>query len=85
MDVTLHVKQGVSLLERVLSFYPFMQDGNESIVVLSEQDWLVLMDFIENPETTELYPTNIKNMVVDRSIPVIKITTDNCNVQVKMG
>lgn len=72
MDVTLHVKQGVSLLERVLSFYPIMQDGNESIVVLSEQDWLVLMDFIENPETTELYPTNIKNMVVDRSIPVIK-------------
>lgn len=85
MDVTLHVKQGISLLERVLGFYPLMQDGDSSEVVLSEQDWLVLMDFIENPETTELYPASVKQMSVDREIPVIKIQTTDCNVLVKMG
>lgn len=72
MDVTLHVKQGVSLLERVLSFYPIMQDGNESIVVLSEQDWLVLMDFIENPETTELYQLILKTWLLIDQYQLLK-------------
>lgn len=85
MDVTLHIKQGVSLLERVLSFYPIMQEGDRSTVVLSEQDWLVLMDFIENPETVELYPASVKEMIVDRAVPEIRIRTEDCKVEVKMG
>jgi hypothetical protein len=79
------MKQGMNLLERVMQFYPLMQEGDTSEVMLTEQDWLVLMDFTENPETKELLPPKIKEMVVDRASRTINIATDDCKVEVKMG
>jgi hypothetical protein len=85
MEPTLHMKQGLNLLERVMQFYPLMQEGDKSEVMLTEQDWLVLMDFTENPETKEILPPKVKEMVVDRASRTINITTDDCKVEVKMG
>jgi hypothetical protein len=79
------MKQGLNLLERVMQFYPLMQEGDVSEITLTEQDWLVLMDFTENPETKELLPAKIKEMVVDRASRTINIATDDCKVEVKMG
>jgi hypothetical protein len=79
------MKQGLNLLDRVLKFYPLMQEGDTSEVSLTEQDWLVLMDFTENPETKEILPEKVKEMTVDRLKRTINIRTDDCNVAVKMG
>lgn len=79
------MKQGLNLLERVMQFYPLMQEGETSEVTLTEQDWLVLMDFTENPETKEILPAKVKEMTVDRSSRTINVVTDDCKVAVKMG
>ena len=79
------MQQGLNLLDRVLKFYPLMQEGDTSQVTLTEQDWLVLMDFTENPETKGLLPPKVKERAVDRASRTINIETDDCKVEVKMG
>lgn len=85
MEPTLHLKQGLTLLEKVLKFYPMMQEGDKAEVALTQQDWLVLMDFIENPESKELIPEKVQNMRVAIDDRKIHITTDDCEVDVEMG
>ena len=79
------MQQGLNLLERVLQFYPMMREGATSTVVLTEQDWMVLMDFTENPQTAEIRPAKVTDMTVDRAARTINIKTDDCDVAVKMG
>jgi hypothetical protein len=79
------MQQGLSLLERVLKFYPVMKEGNTAEVVLTEQDWLVLLDFTENPETAEIRPPAVKEMTADRVNRIIHVKTDDCDVSVKLG
>ncbi|MCC7438396.1 MAG: hypothetical protein IT211_07835 [Armatimonadetes bacterium] len=85
MEPTLHMKQGLNLLNRVLQFYPIMQEGDCSTVQLTEQDWLVLMDFTDNPDAQEHRPEQVQQMSVDRSRRIITIQVPNCLVEVKMG
>jgi hypothetical protein len=85
MEPTLHMQQGLNLLERVLKFYPIMKEGDTSEVSLTEQDWLVLMDFTENPATKEIYPQQVKEMSVDRAKRTIHVKTADCDVAVTMG
>ena len=85
MEPTLHLKQGLTLLEKVLKFYPMMQEGDRSEVALTQQDWLVLMDFVENPGAKELLPEKVEGMTVDREKRLIHVKTDDCNVEVEMG
>ncbi len=79
------MQQGLSLLERVLKFYPVMREGDTAEVVLTEQDWLVLLDFTENPETPPIRPTVVREMTADRVNRTIHVKTDDCDVAVKMG
>ena len=79
------MKQGLNLLERVLQFYPLMREGDTAEVQLTEQDWLVLMDFSDNPATKELLPATIREMSVDRSRRTIVIETEDCKINVRMG
>lgn len=85
MEPTLHMKQGLNLLTRVLQFYPMMKEDGKAEVVLTEQDWMVLMDFTENPEAKELLPESITSMTVDRATRTITVLTGDCAVSVKMG
>lgn len=85
MEPTLHMKQGINLLERVLQFYPIMQEGATSVVTLTEQDWLVLMDFTDNPDTKDVRPEPVREMTVDRQRRTIHVKTDDCDIEVKMG
>lgn len=85
MEANLHLQQGLVLLNRILSFYPIMQNGSTSTVTLSDQDWIVLMDFIENPESAPLKPETVREMSVDRNTREISITTVDCAVKVVMG
>lgn len=85
MEPTLHLKQGLTLLEKVLKFYPMMQEGEKAEVALTQQDWLVLMDFVENPGARELLPENVEEMSVDREQRLIHVKTNDCLVAVEMG
>lgn len=85
MEPTLHMQQGLNLLNRVLQFYPIMQEGVTSSVVLTEQDWLVLMDFAENPETPAILPEKVTSLSVDRPSKTISLSTPDCTVAVTMG
>lgn len=85
MEPTLHMKQGLNLLDRVLKFYPMMREGDTSEVILTEQDWLVLMDFAENPETKSILPEQVRAIIVDRPTRTITVDTEDCHVAVKMG
>lgn len=85
MEPSLHLKQGLNLLDRVLQFYPLMQEGNVSTVVLTEQDWMVLMDFTENPDAPAIRPAAVKEMTIDRTSRTIKVETGDCVVDVVMG
>ncbi len=84
MEPTLHMKQGLNLLERVLQFYPLMQEGASAQVMLTEQDWMVLMDFTENPEAVEIRPATVQEMTVDRAARTIHVVTGDCDVSVRM-
>ncbi len=85
MEPTLHLKQGLTLLEKVLKFYPMMQEGDRAEVALTQQDWLVLMDFVENPGARELLPENVEEISVDREKRLILVKTHDCLVNVEMG
>lgn len=85
MEPTLHMKQGQNLLERVMKFYPMMKEGNSSTVTLTDQDWLVLMDFVENPQAKEHWPENVESMTVDRNARTIHVKVPDCDVAVTMG
>ena len=79
------MKQGLNLLNRVLQFYPIMQEGDRAVVQLTEQDWLVLMDFSDNPDAQEHRPEQVEQMSVDRGRRTIAIQVPNCLVEVQMG
>ncbi|MBC8144444.1 MAG: hypothetical protein H7X80_02595 [bacterium] len=85
MEPTLHMQQGQGLLNRVLQFYPHVRDGENAVVTLTQQDWLVLMDFAQNPEAAELRPANVKEMTVDMGTGTINVKVVDCVVAVKMG
>jgi hypothetical protein len=85
MEPTLHMQQGQNLLNRVLQFYPHVREGDRAVVTLTQQDWLVLMDFVQNPETAELRPENVGDMTVDMGSGTINVQMPDCIVEVKMG
>lgn len=85
MEPSLHLKQGLTLLEKVLTFYPMMQEGKTSEVALTQQDWLVLFDFVQNPESRAITPEAVKEMRVDLDGRIIHVVTEDCDVTVEMG
>lgn len=85
MEPTLHMQQGQALLNRVLQFYPHVREADRAIVTLTQQDWLVLMDFAQNPEATELRPPVVEEMKVDMGTGTINVHVPDCTVEVKMG
>ena len=85
MEPTLHMQQGQGLLNRVLQFYPHMREGDRAVVTLTQQDWLVLMDFAQNPDAKQLTPDTVTDMKVDMGTGTITLQVPDCAVEVKMG
>ncbi len=85
MDTSMHLNQGRTLLDKVLRFYPLMKEGDTADVVLTDQDWMVLMDFSEHPGSKEMLPESVSEVTVDRTTRIIHVKTNDCDVRVKMG
>ena len=79
------MQQGQGLLNRVLQFYPHVREGDTAVVTLTQQDWLVLMDFAQNPDAAEMRPASVSDMKVDMGSGTISLRVGDCDVAVKMG
>lgn len=85
MEPTLHLKQGLTLLEKVLKFYPLVKEGTAAEVSLTQQDWLVLLDYVHNPASSELTPERVKNLSGSIDDRTITMDVDGCAVSVVIG
>jgi hypothetical protein len=85
MDPTLHLNQGLTLLEKVLKFYPMTKEGDAASVELTAQDWLVLLDFVENAESKKMIPEQVESIAVSVDDRIITVRTNDCNIAVEMG
>ena len=85
MEPTLHLKQGLTLLEKVLKFYPLVRTKDDAEVALTQQDWLVLLDFVHHPESKELLPESVSELTGDLENRTIHLKTPDCSVRVTIG
>lgn len=85
MDPNLHVKKGIEHLERVLEYYPFVQDGGEALVGLTREDWQVVADMLFAMETPrEWIPDKIQEFSLDQENMNIVLKTADCLITVEM-
>ena len=78
MDPTLHQKQGVNHLNRVLSYAPMVAEDGRATVHLTFEDWHVLADTLFQMETPrELLPDAIQEYrLIDENRAIELKTTD---------
>jgi hypothetical protein len=85
MDLNLHQKRGLDHLSRVLQYYPMVQDGDTSVVGLTDEDWHVLSDTLFNMDTPrDMIPAEVLDYRFSKDGTQIELQTANCLVIVEM-
>ncbi len=85
MDANLHVQQALNHLQRILGYYPFIQDGNEASVWLTFEDWHVLADMLFHMgDPTDVMPEAVQSYSLDENGRTILLQTADCLVRVEM-
>ena len=86
MDPGLHVKQAVNHLEKILSYYPFVQEGAEATVALTPEDWQVVADAMFRMGTPkEVFPDAIEDYTLTEDHRAIRLQTADCLITVEAG
>jgi hypothetical protein len=76
MDPSLHQKQGINHLKRVLSYAPFVAEGGEAEVHLTAEDWHVVADTLFQMNTPRtLLPAEIVDFRMTESFESIELDT----------
>lgn len=84
MDLNLHAKQAINHLERVLGYYPFVQEDGAATVWLTHEDWHVVADLLFNMgDPTDLLPEAILEYGLTEDQRAILIRTDDCEVRIE--
>ncbi len=89
MEPTKHLNQGITLLNRVISFAEMMKgrpgtDPTRPAVHLFEQDWFVLLDFIQNPDATSFVPESVRSLRAEpAAMKLVVEMTDGTEIQVE--
>lgn len=85
MDPTLHQKQGINHLNRVLSYAPMVAEGGEAVVHLTTEDWYVVADTLFQMQTPkELLPDAIQEYRLVNDNTAIELVTDELRIAVEM-
>ena len=85
MDPGLHVKQAVNHLNKVLQYYPFVQEGDRATVALTPEDWQVVADALFRMDTPrEVLPDAIQDYRLAEG-HVIELETADCTISVEVG
>ncbi|AEN72276.1 hypothetical protein ABUL39_14215 [Rhodothermus marinus] len=85
MDPTLHQKQGINHLQRVLSYAPMVAENGRAEVFLTQEDWFVVADTLFRMHTPkELLPPEIQEYRLTDENRVIELVTPELTIEVKM-
>ncbi len=86
MDPGLHVKQAVNHLNKVLAYYPYVQEGDCATVALTPEDWQVVADALFRMDTPRsVFPDAIEDYRLADDGRAIELTTADCAITVEMG
>ena len=85
MDPTLHQKQGINHMNRVLDYAPFVAEDGRATVHLTPEDWHVVADTLFRMHTPkELLPEAIKSYRLTNQNRTIEFETDTYTIGVEM-
>ncbi|MEP0545607.1 MAG: hypothetical protein ABJF88_01615 [Rhodothermales bacterium] len=86
MDPGLHVKQAINHLNKVLAYYPYVQEGGTATVALTPEDWQVVADALFRMDTPrEVIPDAIEDYTLTDDQRAIRLRTADCLIVVEMG
>ncbi|HLT46231.1 MAG TPA: hypothetical protein VK002_03310 [Rubricoccaceae bacterium] len=87
MDPGLHVKQALNHLEKILGYYPYVEEGGEATVALTPEDWHVVADALFYMDTPrEVIPEAITDYrLAEDGAAILLTVADGTRVTVEMG
>ncbi len=85
MDPTLHQKQAVNHLNKVLNYAPMVAEDERATVHLTPEDWHVVADALFKMNTPEeMLPEAIKGYRLANGNRTIELDTDDYQIEVEM-
>jgi hypothetical protein len=85
MDPTLHQKQGINHLQRVLAYAPLVAENGRAQVHLTQEDWFVVADTLFRMHTPrELLPAEILDYRLTNENRTIELRTPELTIEVEM-
>lgn len=85
MDPTLHQKQAVNHLNKVLNYAPMVAEDGRATVHLTPEDWHVVADALFRMDTPrEMLPDALQEFRLKRENSTIELTTDEYVIDVEM-
>lgn len=85
MDPTLHQKQAVNHLNKVLNYAPMVAEDGRASVHLTPEDWHVVADALFKMNTPEeMLPDAIKGYRLSDDRRTIELKTDDYFIEVEM-
>lgn len=85
MDPTLHQKQAVNHLNKVLTYAPMVAEDGRATVHLTPEDWHVVADALFKMDTPkEILPDQINEFRLTSENSTIELTTDEYVIDVEM-
>lgn len=83
MDPTLHQKQAVNHLNKVLNYAPFVAEDGRATVHLTPEDWHVVVDALFKMDTPrEMLPEAIQEFRLTRENTTVELTTNEYVIDV---
>ncbi len=83
MDPNLHQKMGITHLNRVLGYAPFVAEGGRAAVHLTPEDWHVVADTLFHMQTPkEMLPEAIERYALTQGNTIIELTTPDCVIEI---
>lgn len=84
MDANLHVNQALNHLNRVLSYYPLVREGDEATVWLTYEDWHVLADLLfRMGDPTPYLPEAVRSFRLSEDESAIVVRTADCAIRIE--
>lgn len=85
MDPTLHQKQAVNHLNKVLNYAPIVAENDRATVHLTPEDWHVVADALFKMDTPdEMLPEGIRGYSLKNQNRTIELETDEYTIDVEM-
>ncbi|MCH7640310.1 MAG: hypothetical protein IH855_12760 [Bacteroidetes bacterium] len=87
MDPGLHVTQAINHLNKILAYYPYVEEDSEALVALTPEDWQVVADAMFHMDTPkEVFPETITEYKMsDDQRTILLSVEDGTRITVEVG